>query len=132
MTLSYQIENDIDPGEVAEIFRKSGLRRPVDDIGRMTQMVQHANLMICARDGQRLVGLVRGLTDFSYCCYLSCLAVDRNYRGKGIGKELIRQVKEALGEEVMILLLSLPRAHSYYPHIGFEKAENAWLIDRKR
>jgi hypothetical protein len=37
-------------------------------------MLQHANLMISARAQGNLVGFVRALTDFSYCCYVSNLA----------------------------------------------------------
>ncbi len=132
MNLSYRIEAEVDPRAVADLFRKSGIRRPVDDLERIGRMVAHANLIVCARDGDRLVGIARALTDFSFCCYLSDLAVDRDYQRAGIGKELIRKVQEALGDEVMLLLLSAPEAHTYYPHIGFEKADNAWIIHRKR
>jgi predicted N-acetyltransferase YhbS len=69
---------------------------------------------------------------FSYCCYLSDLAVDPDYQRQGIGKELIRLVSEAIGDESMLLLLSAPTAHSYYPYIGFEKLDTAWNIPRKR
>ena len=132
MRISYRIDNDVDPVEVADVFRKSGLPRPVDDLERITQMVKHANLIVCACDGKRLVGLARAITDFCFCCYVSDLAVDQEYQGKGIGKELMKKVKEALSDQVMIILLSLPGVHSYYPHLDFEKADNAWLIPRKR
>jgi hypothetical protein len=38
----------------------------------------------------------------------------------------------AIGDESTLLLLSAETAHSYYPHIGFEKKDNAWAIPRKR
>lgn len=44
----------------------------------------------------------------------------------------MERVKEIVGDEVMILLLSAPEAESYYPHLGFEKAENPWRIPRER
>ena len=74
--LSYQFETRMDPHEVADIYRRSGISRPIDDLARLTHMLQHANLMISARDQGNLVGFVRALTDFSYCCYVSDLAVD--------------------------------------------------------
>ncbi len=54
------------------------------------------------------------------------------YQRKGIGKELIARLRAILGDGVMLLLLSAPNAMSYYPHTGFEKAENAFIIQRKR
>ena len=130
--ISYQVEREIDPAAVADLFRRSGIRRPVEDLDRIGRMIGHANLILCAWDGEKLVAIARALTDFSYCCYLSDLAVDRAYQKQGIGKGLVDRMKEIVGEEVMILLLSAPEAENYYPHLGFEKADNAWRIPRKR
>jgi len=131
--LSYHIETRVDPHEVADVYRRSGITRPIDDLPRLTHMIQHANLLISARDqGGRLIGFARALTDFSYCCYLSDLAVDRDYQRQGIGKQLLHTMQEKLGEGVMVCLLSAPEAMSYYPHAGFQKAEQAWWIPRKR
>jgi len=132
MDITYRIEPSPDAAQVAELFRRSGIRRPVDDVERIGRMIAHANLIVCAYDGERLVGIARALTDFSFCCYLSDLAVDRDYQRRGIGRELVRRVREAIGEESMLLLLAAPNAMDYYPHIGFEKVENAWQIRRQR
>jgi len=32
----------------------------------------------------------------------------------------------------MLLLLAAPTAMDYYPHIGFDKVENAWTLPRQR
>lgn len=130
--LSFTIETEVEPDEVADVYRRSGIARPVDDIGRFTQMLQHANLMMSARVQGRLVGFARALTDFSYCCYVSDLAVDRDYQRQGIGKELLAKLQQKLGDDVMVCLLSAPEAMSYYPKAGFKKAEQAWWIPRKR
>jgi len=88
--------------------------------------------MISARDQGRLVGFARALTDFSYCCYWSDLAVDRDYLRRGIGKQRIHTMHKKLGEEVMVCLLVEPEAISYYPRAGFQQAGQAWWIPRKR
>jgi predicted N-acetyltransferase YhbS len=130
--ITYEENPALDPAAVAELFRRSGIRRPVHDIERIGRMIANANLTICAYDGGKLVGIARALTDFSYCCYLSDLAVDGDYQRKGIGQELVRRVHEAIGPEAMLLLLAAPDAAEYYPHIGFVKADNAWIIHRER
>ncbi len=129
---SFTIETEVEPEEVADVYRRSGISRPFDDISRLTQMLQHANLMISAREQSRLVGFARALTDFSYCCYVSDLAVDRDYQRQGIGKELLATLQKKVGDEVMVCLLSAPEAMSYYPEAGFQKAGQAWWIPRKR
>ncbi|MCM2271604.1 MAG: GNAT family N-acetyltransferase [candidate division Zixibacteria bacterium] len=122
----------MDPAEVAALYADSGLDRPVNDLERIGKMLTHANLVLTARDGAKLVGVSRSLTDFSYCCYLSDLAVARAYQKLGIGQELIRRTQEYLGDEVMILLLAAPQARQYYPHIGFTKNDDAWFLPRAR
>jgi predicted N-acetyltransferase YhbS len=74
----------------------------------------------------------RGSSDFSYCCYLSDLAVDKDYQKSGIGKELIGRIRNIIGEEVALILLSAPNAMDYYPKVGFDKVDNGFIIRRKR
>ena len=91
-------------------------------------MLQHANLICSAWDGEKVVGVARSVTDFEYCCYLSDLAVDEQYQKKGIGKELIRLTKSKLGNKATIILLSAPKAEAYYPKIGFYAHRSAWIL----
>lgn len=99
-------------------------------------MIGNSNLIFAAWNGQALVGIARSLTDFSYACYLSDLAVDPEYQKRGIGTELIRLTREAAGEESMLLLVSAPTATSYYARVaaqlGMAPQANAWLIPRKK
>ena len=118
--------------ELAALFRSSGIRRPVDDLPRLERMLREANLVIAARHGGCWVGIARALTDFVYCCYLSDLAVAKEYQRQGIGRELVRRVRQRLGEQSMLLLLAAPEAAEYYPRLGFEAVPNGWIIHRQR
>lgn len=134
MTIVYAIEDRLDADEFVDVLHRSGLaeRRPVDQPARIEKMLRHANLIVTARDGTKLVGVARSLTDFAYCCYLSDLAVDRAYQRRGIGRRLIDRTREAVGPESMVLLLSAPQAMTYYTHIGIPRADNAFLYPRQR
>lgn len=132
MAISYNLEPHVSAAEVAAVFKASGIRRPADDLDRIARMIANAGVIACARDDGKLVGVGRALTDFSYCCYLSDLAVDRAYQRQGIGRKLIDMIAKEIGDESMLLLLSAPEAHAYYPHIGFDRADNAWIVARKR
>lgn len=132
MHLIYHVNQAVEPADVADLYADAGLNRPVEDLPRITKMLENANLIITAWDGGKLVGLSRSLTDFSYVCYLADLAVAKAYQRKGIGQELIRRTQEYLGDEVMILLLAAPSARDYYGHIGFTRNDDAWFLPRKR
>jgi ribosomal protein S18 acetylase RimI-like enzyme len=88
MPITYSLEPNLSVDDFCAILVASTLaeRRPVEDTARLEKMLRQADLIITARDGQRLVGISRAITDFSYCCYLSDLAVDVAYQRQGIGK----------------------------------------------
>jgi len=128
--IEYRVHDAVTPDEFIEVLRASTLaqRRPVDDRPCIEQMLKHANLTVTAREGGRLVGIARSITDFSYIAYLSDLAVDTRLQRSGIGRELIRLTKAQLGPRCNLLLLSAPAAVDYYPRIGFEHHPQAWIL----
>ena len=91
-------------------------------------MLKNANLIISAWRGNRLVGISRSMTDFTYVAYLADLAVDAEYQRQGIGEQLIQETKRHLGRECMIVLLAAPKANEYYPKLGFEHNPRAWML----
>jgi hypothetical protein len=127
--ITYQTGNDLDLDTMIELYRAStlGERRPVNDRERMKDMLTHANLIITAWDGDRLVGISRSMTDFVYATYLSDLAVRLSHQKNGIGKELIRRTQLA-APKASVILLSAPKAVEYYPHIGFTQHPSAWVL----
>lgn len=117
--------------EVAiDLYKRStlGERRPVDRPEIFEGMLENASLTISAWHGDRIVGISRTLTDFSYVAYLADLAVDADYQRQGIGKQLIEETKRRLGRECMIVLLAAPKANDYYPKLGFEHNPRAWML----
>jgi len=128
--INYTIEHSVDVYEVIKVFSESGLKRPIDNPERIEKMYQHANLIITARDGGRLIGIARSFTDFCYCTYLADLAVSKAYQKQGIGKKLIEMTREKISPESSLLLVSAPDAMTYYPNVGFDFANNAFIIKR--
>lgn len=134
MKLRYSInDRDCSAREVDEVFRSSGIRRPLGDLDRIRRMLDHADEVITVRDGNKLIALLRAITDYSYCCYISDIAVAKEYQGMGIGRELITRLKNKLGgEEIQYVLTSAPKAIGFYETIGFERAEQAFVIKRTK
>lgn len=128
MKIEYRNDRPLTTSQFIDILRRStlALRRPVDNPGRIEKMLKHANVLITAWDGDRLVGVSRALTDFAYCCYLSDLAVDEAYQRRGIGKRLIEETHNTAGREVRLILLAAPAAVDYYPKVGLQKFPNCY------
>lgn len=131
--IHYQSELSLSAAEFVALLRKTSLgeRRPLDDAPRIERMLKHADLIITARIDGVLVGVSRAITDYSYCTYLSDLAVDEAFQGQGIGRELIRRTHEAAGLGTMLVLLAAPAARTYYPHIGMTLHDSCWYVPRQ-
>ncbi|MGT2846212.1 GNAT family N-acetyltransferase [Streptococcus massiliensis] len=129
--IDYTNQKKITAQQFAHVLEQSGIHRPTKDLSRLQKMLDEADILWTAWDGERLVGVARSLTDFSYACYLSDLAVDESYQKQGIGKILVEKTRQQIGEEVALILLSAPNAMDYYPKIGFETVDNAFIIKRK-
>jgi len=127
--IEYRTGNDLDLDEVIDVYVDStlGERRPVDDRERMAGMLRHANLVITAWDGDRIVGIARSVSDFLYATYLSDLAVRLSHQKRGIGIELIRRTQQA-APQATIILLAAPAAVEYYPRVGFTQHQSAWIL----
>jgi len=130
--VAYHIEPSLSADEFVDVLRRSTLaeRRPVADAETIAGMLAHAGLIVTARIGGKLVGVARSLTDFSYCTYLSDLAVDAEHQGRGIGRELVHRTHEAAGRHTALVLLAAPKAQTYYPHIGMRQHDSCWVSDR--
>ncbi|MFT5674042.1 MAG: ribosomal protein S18 acetylase RimI-like enzyme [Polaribacter sp.] len=118
--------------EIIEVYSNSGINRPTKDNKRITKMYANSNLIITAWLNNELIGISRSITDFCYACYLSDLAVKRQYQKEGIGKRLIELTEKEIGKETALILLSAPIAMEYYLKIGFEKIDNGFIIRRTK
>jgi GNAT superfamily N-acetyltransferase len=129
----YGLEPALGSAEFIDVLVRSTLaeRRPVGDAETIAGMLARADVIVTARatDGL-LVGVSRAITDFCYCTYLSDLAVDQAFQGRGVGRELVCRTHEAAGLRTMLILLAAPAAASYYPHIGMRQHGSCWVVDR--
>lgn len=130
MEIEYRDSAEISVEQAIELYNAStlGERRPVDRPDIFEGMLKNANLTISAWHQEKLVGISRTLTDFTYAAYLADLAVDAKFQKQGIGKRLIEETRNRLGKECMVVLLAAPKANDYYPKLGFEHNPRAWVL----
>ncbi len=136
-TVLYTAEPALDAAEFRRVLEESGLgeTRPVGDQARLKAMLGGANLILTARldqPGRPLVGVLRGVTDFSWVCYVSELAVSKSAQGLGVGKNLMDSARRQLGPTVAISLISMPDAMGFYERIGMARMHDAFWLARER
>lgn len=134
MEISYSINASITCEQFIALLNASGLgeRRPVDDEQCIEGMLKNSNLMVTAWHKEQLVGIARSVTDFHYACYLSDLAVHKNYQQLGLGKTLQNLTQKQLGPRCKLILLAAPDANSYYEKLGFTSNPRCWVLERDR
>ncbi|MCK4705624.1 MAG: cysteine-rich CWC family protein [Gammaproteobacteria bacterium] len=134
LRVKYKINVSISVDQFIDLLLRSSLseRRPIDDRECLQGMVNNSNLMITAWDGEKLIGIARSMTDFYYACYLSDLAVDKQYQKTGVGRKLQLTTQEQLGEKCKLILISAPDANSYYENIGYTNNQRCWVLDGKQ
>lgn len=132
MSIEYKVNSPVSVDQFIELLHESALdeRRPVSDRECMEGMVKNSNLMVTAWRGEKLIGIARSMTDFHYACYLSDLAVNKEYQNKGVGKKLQSLTQEQLGPRCKLILIAAPAANSYYEHIGFSNNPRCWVLER--
>ncbi len=130
--ITYATDRSLTEEQFIDLLVRStlGERRPIDDAAAIAGMLRHADLLVTAWDGDKVVGVARSVTDFTYCCYLSDLAVDAAYQRQGIGVELMALTQAQLGPRCNLILLAAPAAADYYGHVGFTHHPRCWILAR--
>ena len=118
--------------KVIELYNAVDLPRPTHDSQRIRAMFENSNLIVTAWNGDKLVGVSRTITDCVWSSYLADLAVSPDYKKSGIGKKLIELTRERIGDQSMLLLLSVPTAMDYYPKVGFVRENRAFIMHRMK
>jgi GNAT superfamily N-acetyltransferase len=86
--------------------------------------IKHS-LCFGAYEGKRQVGFARVVTDHATFGYVMDVIVDPAWRGRGIGRSLLKRVMEdPVVSSLRILLLRTETAHGLYGKAGFALAPN--------
>ena len=94
---------------------------------RIEKLVSSVSISLTARnESGKLVGVLFGLTDYSYWLYITDLGVDREYERKGIGSRLMKAAHEAAGGEkdIAVYLIANENAVPFYEKLGMKKADD--------
>ena len=121
-------EERISPEEYIDFLKRTdlGSQYPKERFSeRISKLVKTVSISLVARNEYgTVVGVLFGLTDFSYWLYVTDLGVDRAYTGQGIGGQLMRTAHEIAGGEkdIAIYLIANENAVGFYEKLGMTKS----------
>ena len=133
MSIVYAQEQDLAAGDYIDVVGSTYMRecRPVANPERVTKILAGSNMIVTARDDDgEIVGVLRGVSDGEWVCYVADLAVREGHQRKGIGTGLLDCCKAILGPGMGIVLVAYPEAVEYYRKIGMGEML-AFYVDRE-
>lgn len=81
-----------------------------------------------ARDGGTLVAAGRALADGVYVSYIGDIAVHPDYRGLGLGRQIVADLLRQSAGHKKIILYSVPASEAFYRKFGFRRMRTAMAI----
>ncbi|MBZ0266941.1 GNAT family N-acetyltransferase [bacterium] len=93
------------------------------------EILRRSDAIVLAVDEHRgdVVGFVTAITDGVLAAYIPLVEVLPAYRGRGIGRELVRRVVDHLGGLYMIDVVCDPDVVPFYEGMGFRGGSAAML-----
>jgi GNAT superfamily N-acetyltransferase len=98
---------------------------------RILEGSDHVVLAVDEASG-RVVGQITAISDGVSCAYIPHLEVLPEYRGRGIGSELVRRMLEKLRGLYMIDLMCDPELQPFYARFGLRPYSGMILRDYDR
>jgi ribosomal protein S18 acetylase RimI-like enzyme len=87
--------------------------------GTVERLVREADRVVGLYDGARQIGFARAVSDGVAFAYLADVYVLPEYRGRGLGLELVREIVERGPYAACKWLLHTGDAHALYRKVGF-------------
>lgn len=131
MDTKIKIESErLSPKEYIDFLKRTNLgsQYPKERFAeRISKLVGNVSISLVARNENELVvGVLFGLTDYSYWLYVTDLGVDRDYERQGIGRRLMKIAHEKAGgdKDIAMYLIVNENAIPFYEKLGMEKADD--------
>lgn len=118
----FEVDDDPARLDLAEVHRFLSteaywaIGRPFDEVRRL---VDEAVRVVGLYEGDRQIGFARVSSDLVSYAYLADVYVLPEYRGRGLGTELVREAVENGPQAGIRFLLHTRGAHDLYRRVGF-------------
>lgn len=132
MPITYRTTKEFTPESLQRLFQsvrwESG-----NYPDKLARAMANSTAVVSAWDGDRLVGLVRALSDGETVAFLHYLLVDPAYQGQHIGDELMRRILAPMADLLYVKIMpSDPATIPFYARYGFRQYDYYSAMVRKQ
>ncbi|MBW4440466.1 MAG: GNAT family N-acetyltransferase [Plectolyngbya sp. WJT66-NPBG17] len=123
--VEYRENEDLSFEEYYDFLKRSdlGSQYPKERFEeRIRKLLTTRSIAITARnDAGKLIGIAFGVTDFVYFLFVTDLGVDRDYLTQGIGSQLLIRIREAVGgeDDISVVTVANEAAGGFYEKCGY-------------
>ena len=109
---------------ILALYRDAGWwRAGADDEDSLYRLIKGSRLFALAVENGLVAGMGRAISDGASDAYIQDVTVKKEYRGQGIGKEIIRRLVKRLNADGLdwIGLIAENNSEPFYKPLGFKK-----------
>ncbi len=121
--------DDVDPSMLSGFF--DGWPSP-PSLETHLRILRSSSHVVIALNEQRVVGFINAISDGFFAAAIPLLEVLPEYRGRGIGRELIRRMFDQLADFYSIDLSCDPDVQAFYEKSGLRRGTGMMLRNYQR
>ena len=132
-------ETSVSLDDVLHLYQAVGWTNYTNQLQMLAQALTHSLAIYLARDGEKIVGLVRLIGDGFSSVFVQDLIVLPTYQRQGIGSTLIKQALSDYKDAYQVQLATeeSEKTLGFYRSLGFEtlssfQCTGMILVDRKK
>lgn len=123
--------------QIIELYQAEGWWSPAESgTGHkvVTDLVKGSHCFAAAIEADRIIGMGRAISDRASDAYIQDVTVEKKYRGRGVGSEIIKKIISRLEADGIgwIGLIAEKNSHPFYRRLDFKAMDDAIPMLRKR
>lgn len=127
MALSWQYDLDgVDWEALSALYQAAPLGNK--SAAHLQKVFSNSMFHCFAYEAGQLLAAGRALADGGDCAYLCDIAVLPSHQGRGLGKQVVRQLLAATQGHRKVILYAVPGREDFYRQLGFMRMQTAMAI----
>lgn len=110
--------------DILPLYQSVGWTNYTNNPSMLENAFRNSLKILAARDGDRVIGIIRAVGDGHSIVYIQDILIDPEYQHKGIGKALIGSILELYGNVYQKALMTdnISKTVSFYQSMVFHQA----------